>query len=121
MKRNCVRATKRGKEAWSVSQDAGVPARRIPDACYLNAAVAVVPLRHGGGTKPTVLETFGNGCPMISMTKGFDGSRRVTHSRFWSETIWQDSPTECCSLRIRNLVDLKIDGVLQELSVISVD
>lgn len=40
---------------------------------YRQAALAVVPINNGGGTKLKMLEAFGNFCPVVSTSKGCEG------------------------------------------------
>ncbi len=40
---------------------------------YFNAAVAIIPLRFGGGTKLKILEAFAHSCPVVSTSIGCEG------------------------------------------------
>ncbi len=60
---------------------------------YKNAAVAVVPLRAGGGVRLKILEAMASGIPVISTTVGCEGIN-VEHNR---NLLIADTPVDFCN------------------------
>lgn len=57
---------------------------------YEDAIAAIVPLRHGRGTRLKILEAFTHSCPVISTTKGVEGLGVETNKDF----LLADTPEE---------------------------
>lgn len=80
-------------------------------APYLaNAAVYVVPLRIGGGTRFKVLEAMAQGLPIVSTTLGVEGIG-VTHGK---ELLLGDSPDDFAQAVLRILTDRAQKGELTD-------
>ena len=66
-----------------------------------SAAVCIVPLRHGGGTRLKILEAMALGTPVVSTTKGAEGLE-VTPDR---DILIADEPAEFANQVVRLLRD----------------
>jgi glycosyltransferase involved in cell wall biosynthesis len=69
--------------------------------CYRQTAVAVVPLRTGGGTRIKILEAFSYHCPTVSTSVGAEG----LEVRSGRELLIADTPSEfarCCVTLMRD-------------------
>lgn len=84
-RRPSVRVRVAGRSPWHPAQRAGLRravdqarAEFLPDcptmdAAYAGAAVALCPLRLGGGTRVRLVEAFARGCPAVSTSVGCEG------------------------------------------------
>lgn len=84
-RRPAVRIRVAGRSPWHPAHRAGlqqaVAEARVEfladcptmDAAYADAAVALSPLRMGGGTRIKLLEAFARGCPAVSTSVGCEG------------------------------------------------
>jgi polysaccharide biosynthesis protein PslH len=76
---------------------------------YLHrAAVAVVPLRSGGGTRLKILEAFAAGTPVVSTTLGAEGLE-VQHG---VHLLIADSPAEFAAAVVRTMTDSGLAATL---------
>jgi glycosyltransferase involved in cell wall biosynthesis len=77
---------------------------------YREAAVAIVPLRSGGGTRLKILEAMAAGAPVVSTTVGAEGLD-VNDGR---DILIADEPQAFAAAVLRLLSDLPQRRTLQE-------
>ena len=90
-----------------IAGEAGVRlAGRVPAvaACYASAAVVVVPLRAGGGTRIKILEAFAYRRPVVSTSIGAEGLA----ARDGQEILIADTPAEFAHACVRLIGDREL-------------